>query len=308
MTVLTPLQLTQAGFNQDKIAYWIENQRPILKAAGFTDFEINDAFKIKPKKPILNSDFDENEVNISTEHKAPFPDGELKLEKERIKDAEKTEQIIEEKKDKDVHPDEQPDETSALSIEQENTLKNLEAKEILAGKKDAKFGSFVYSKENQEILLDEKKKKLVKELKEGEYEYYILNTHLTTGPATRKMLSWAMEHYGWDERKLHIWNTYISFISAIESNNRNVYNKSGNAKGLFQFTDGSLVTALNRYIAINKQLDPNYEMEDWVIDALEHRDGTALEPEQQRAVTMANFFMIAPSERLKRDSPELYLS
>ena len=53
MTVLTPLQLTQAGFNQDQIAYWIENQRPILKAAGFTDFEINDAFKIKPKKPIL---------------------------------------------------------------------------------------------------------------------------------------------------------------------------------------------------------------------------------------------------------------
>ena len=86
MTVLTPLQLTQAGFNQDQIVYWIENQRPILKAAGFTDFEINDAFKIKSKKPILNSDFDENEVNISTEHKAPFPDGELKLEKERIKD------------------------------------------------------------------------------------------------------------------------------------------------------------------------------------------------------------------------------
>jgi hypothetical protein len=55
MTVLTPLQLTQAGFNKDQIAYWIENQRPILKAAGFTDFEINDAFKIKPKKPILNS-------------------------------------------------------------------------------------------------------------------------------------------------------------------------------------------------------------------------------------------------------------
>lgn len=98
-----------------------------------------------------------------------------------------------------------------------------------------------------------------------------------------------MEHYGWDEKTANIWNTYISFISAIESNNRNVYNKSGNAKGLFQFTDGSLVTALNRYIAINKQLDPNYEMEDWVIDALEHRDGTALEPEQQRAVTMANF-------------------
>ena len=93
MTVLTPLQLTQAGFNQDQIDYWVENQRPILKAAGFTDFEINDAFKIKSKKPILNSDFDENEANISTEDKSPFPDGELKLEKERIKDAEKTDQI-----------------------------------------------------------------------------------------------------------------------------------------------------------------------------------------------------------------------
>ena len=300
MTVLTPLQLTQAGFNQDQIAYWIENQRPILKAAGFTDFEINDAFKIKPKKPILNSDFDDNEANISTEHKAPFPDGELKLEKEKIKDAEKTEQIIEEKKDKD----EQPDETSVLSVEQENTLANLEAKEILTGKTDNKFSAAVYNKQSQKIFLEEKEKKLVKELKEGKFEYYILNTPLTTGAATRKMLSWAMEHYGWDEKTANIWNTYISFISAIESNNRNVYNKSGNAKGLFQFTDGSLVTALNRYIAINKQLDPNYEMEDWVIDALEHRDGTALEPEQQRAVTMANFFMMARSDRLNRDGTD----
>ena len=275
MTVLTPLQLTQAGFNQDQIAYWIENQRPILKAAGFTDFEINDAFKIKPKKPILNSDFDDNEANISTEHKAPFPDGELKLEKEKIKDAEKTEQIIEEKKDKDN----QPDETSVLSVEQENTLANLEAKEIITGKTDNKFSAAVYNKQSQKIFLEEKEKKLVKELKEGKFEYYILNTPLTTGAATRKMLSWAMEHYGWDEKTANIWNTYISFISAIESNNRNVYNKSGNAKGLFQFTDGSLVTALNRYIAINKQLDPNYEMEDWVIDALENPDGTVPEPE-----------------------------
>jgi len=303
MTVLTPLQLSQAGFNKDQIAYWIENQRPILKAAGFTDFEINDTFKIKPKKPILNSDFDESETNISIEHKAPFPDGELKLDKERIKDAEKTDQIIEEKKDKD----EQPDETSALSIEQISTLKNLEAKEILIGKTDTKFGSFVYSKENQEILLDEKKKKLVKELKEGEYEYYILNTNLTTGPSTRKMLSWAMEHFGWDERTANIWNTYISFIPAIESNNRNVHSKDGLAKGLFQLSNASLITSLNSYIALNKQLNPNYEVEDFVLDAFEHMDASALEPDQQRAVTMANFFMIAPNERLKRDSPELLI-
>jgi hypothetical protein len=63
MTVLTALQLTQAGFNQDQIDYWIENQRPILKAAGFTDFEINDAFKIKPKKPILKPLFQMENLN-----------------------------------------------------------------------------------------------------------------------------------------------------------------------------------------------------------------------------------------------------
>ena len=147
MTVLTPLQLSRAGFNRDQIAYWIENQRPILKAAGFTDFEINDAFKIKPKKPILNSDFDESEADSSEINKAPFPDGELKLDKDKIKDAEKTDKIIKDQKmDKDVHPDE----TSALDKDQIEKLEAIEAKEILTGKADTKFSSFVYSKENQE--------------------------------------------------------------------------------------------------------------------------------------------------------------
>ena len=40
----TPLMLKQAGFNDTQVVDWIDNQRQYLKTAGFSDFDINEAY------------------------------------------------------------------------------------------------------------------------------------------------------------------------------------------------------------------------------------------------------------------------
>ena len=92
---------------------------------------------------------------------------------------------------------------------------------------------------------------------------------------------------------------------------KNRSNLDVSAKDLFQFNNNTLITTLNRYIEVNKQLDPTYEVEDWVLDAFEHRDVEILEPEQhlilwQRVfgtATIGNFFMVEQrDEKLLLDS------
>ena len=40
-------------------------------------------------------------------------------------------------------------------------------------------------------------------------------------------------------------------VATVESDNRNIYSKDGEAKGLWQFRDSSLKTALQRFINLN---------------------------------------------------------
>ena len=56
---LTALQLRQAGFDEDTVLSFVENQRPILKKAGFSDFEINKEFGIQPikSKSLISEDY-----------------------------------------------------------------------------------------------------------------------------------------------------------------------------------------------------------------------------------------------------------
>ena len=58
---LTATQLRQAGFDEETILGLIENQRPILKQAGFSDVEINKEFGIAPthSNSLLNEDMQE---------------------------------------------------------------------------------------------------------------------------------------------------------------------------------------------------------------------------------------------------------
>lgn len=58
---LTATQLRQAGFDEETILSLIEDQRPILKQAGFSDVEINKEFGIAQthSNSLLNEDMQE---------------------------------------------------------------------------------------------------------------------------------------------------------------------------------------------------------------------------------------------------------
>ncbi len=58
MARLSVVDLARAGFNEDQILGFIEDQRKSLKAAGFSDLEINDHFGLKQT----------NSVAIKPEH------------------------------------------------------------------------------------------------------------------------------------------------------------------------------------------------------------------------------------------------
>ena len=118
------------------------------------------------------------------------------------------------------------------------------------------------------------------------------------------MLKWAVNHYGWNEQELEIWNNYISFISALESDNRNIGSKDGSAWGVFQFKGESLADALDRFVASQRSMNPDYVTPTWVEEAYIHKNATSLTLDQQRAVTMANFFQISYNDILKRDGTD----
>ena len=52
MVTITPLHLKQAGFSDETIIKWVDNQRPLLNKAGFSDMEINNAYGLR----VINSD------------------------------------------------------------------------------------------------------------------------------------------------------------------------------------------------------------------------------------------------------------
>ena len=361
MVTLTPLHLKQAGFSDDSIIHWINNQRPLLKKAGFSDMEINNTYGLK----VLNSDLltsDDMDVDASllVDQKDEVHKTDVsKLNEKNTADTEKSDVSV---KEEIVEKQETINEFLKLSKEDQTIIKNKVeeaynlftgkdgrvgfineflddfypnlsyediklsedkdinlmhsalnedhtsevisnemARDILEGKVgyDSKDKKYVFSKE---FLEAQKVDELEKELKKK--KLFILNTPLTTGKETRRMLQWAANYHGWNEHQVNVWNDYISYTSALESDNRNIASKDGSAWGLFQFKGDSLVTALHHLIFLNRQLDPNYKTSQWITSALSHKRGDMLTPDQQRAVTMANFLNMSRNDRLNRDGTD----
>ena len=48
--MITSLQLKNAGFNDDQITHWVDQQRGMLKKAGYSDMEINKAYGLRINK------------------------------------------------------------------------------------------------------------------------------------------------------------------------------------------------------------------------------------------------------------------
>jgi len=363
-TLLTTLQLKQAGFSDDAIVHWVNNQRPLLKNAGFSDMEINNAYGIKPTDlGSINTEIMNNESNVSINENTVHTDGVTSLNNKNTVGKDKSIDTINSSLDKDYEKieklklpnedktkiktmlqtsldnfkgddkgrvgfeetwlnDHYPDITlndikfsedkdvdllsTALNDKQVELLQGAEAKDILNGNigYNSKENKFVFSKEYEDEIrparLKQKEKELIEGVKKQKYKLYVLNTPLTTGQESRKVLNFAQDYYGANEQQLNNFNTFISYVSTLESDNRNIYSRDGEAKGLFQFRGSSAVTGLNRFKNLMYKLDKDYQIPKWLEEAYEHKDFTALTPDQQRAVTLANFIMIGPNKTLNR--------
>ena len=69
-TRFTPLMLKQAGFNDTQVVDWIDNQRQYLKTAGFSDFDINEAYGLKQtsSKAITSKDMSSAVSDVFPQH------------------------------------------------------------------------------------------------------------------------------------------------------------------------------------------------------------------------------------------------
>ena len=181
---------------------------------------------------------------------------------------------------------------SALNDEQVKLLENAQAKDAIAG-------NFGFNKETGRYLFDTNYEQAEDERKANE-PVNVLHTAFSTGANSKTMLEYAKQNYEFNDLQIMYLNEFMSFVSALESNNRNIYNADGSAGGLFQFRKSGFRTALNRFINVNRKVNKDYELPYWVTEAFKHEDPTRLSPDEQKALALANFLEIPKSEKFNR--------
>jgi hypothetical protein len=367
MVTITPLHLKQAGFSDETITKWINTQRPLLKKAGFSDMEINNAYGLRVinsdslstieqdnKLDSLISDTTLNEDKVEKSNKNTVGVDSSKVSTNKVNQKlEKIENSFHKlsKEDKSTITKMLVDAQSKFEKDDEGKVKfidnylsthfpnitfndiketndnieaeaklfleaqekvdtkkidDIEAREILQGNVGYNSATkrFTYSKEYEDLYRDEriekKTSKLEKEVRDEKKKLYVLNAPLTTGKHSSQVISHLSSVFGWNENQANNWNNFFSYMSAMESDNRNVYSRDGEAKGVLQIRSSSMSTHLNRLVALKTQMDKNYQLETWVEEAYKHKDATKLTLDQQKALVMANLYMITENKRLNR--------
>ena len=369
--MITSLQLRNAGFNEDQITHWVDQQRGTLKKAGFSDMEINKEYGLRVNQTdalnnIVNDTDTSLSLNINKENSTNIQKSESKnhvvskkgldsvnsLIDKNIEERSKYEELN--KKDQmnistmlsyaneqfkdengrvtyinnyltnhypDLKSEDQQGKNdgdaslieSALNDKAIDTadLDNQEARDIIEGKigYNSETQKYAYSKEYEKIAGKERieKKSIELEKKIQKERFKVLDPYWTTGKESSNLLKFLSEKYSWNEEQMNNFNLFISFVSKLESDNRNIYNKDGEAKGLFQFRDSSIVTAANRFNNLGRKIDKNYQTPKWLEETLEHKDATALSPDHQRALLIANYYMIAENKRLNRSGSDEWI-
>ena len=369
--MITTLQLKNAGFNDDQITYWVDQQRPFLKKAGFSDMEINKHYGLRINKSNdLGHITADNDMSMSMNINAEKTDTNLKII-ENQKVTEDKDKVIEKHNlniDKNIakkneylklnktdqanintmianaystftddekgrksyienylvqfYPQLVKEELhgnndlnlveSSINDKHDSIMEGIEARDILEGKVgyNSETQKYLFSgefrEEEEKFKIKQTAEKLEKKIQKERFK--ILDPWWTTGKESSNILKYMAEYYGWNEQQVNNFNNFISMVATIESDNKNIYSRDGEAKGLWQFRDSSLKTALQRFINLNLKIDDAWKTPQWVLDAFEHLDATALPHiDHQRALVMANFFMMARNETLNRDGSDEWI-
>lgn len=119
----------------------------------------------------------------------------------------------------------------------------------------------------------------------------VLNTLITTGPDTLRIIEGIRKknpHY--TDFQLDSINEAMSFVAAIESDNRNIYNEKGTKGGVFQIHQDEMMSLLNRYVLLSKDLEEGFVKPSWVDEAYQHKSATKLPIDAQRALMLTKLF------------------
>ena len=354
---ITALQLSQAGFNNDTIKSYVDNQVPLLEKAGFSKNEIYKSYGITQVQNTPLHDFDmmedttaitdnsmtigqksslmktQDQENANTINSSKTSDAKYNLKNttfdllknedqakivEKIGEAYKLfkeddegrigfidnwmenyyPNIAYEKKNFMNNPELSLAE-SALNDEQVKMMDGLTAKDKISG-------NLGFNQEEGRYVFDQNFVEAEKERKFNE-KINVLHTAFSTGQNTLSLLEYTKQNYGFNDMQNMYLNEFMSFVSALESDNKNIYNADGSAAGLFQFRKSGFRTAINRFNNIMTRMNPNYQLPNWVQDALVHQDPTRLSPDEQKALALANFLEMPASTKFNRAGSDALL-
>ena len=341
MTQFTPLMLSNAGFSNNEINSWIDNQRKYLKVAGFSDFDINNAYGLTQvtSKALGPVHLSHNVTDVYEQHEPLGSKNSLLKKSEKQNDsaihhsdkmAIKSEENLEtnfqklsndeQKKIKELYlyaakhfKDDQAGKAGYIDqwfsqflpnvdVESTKFLLDTDLTTLEAGLNDQPVelpstdfmtsgdkAKFVEA-ETENLLKTTAAEDLIKkqEIKE---QVEILHTPASTGILSMAVLFSEKDRLKVSDLEVQQLNEAISFISAFESDNRNIINPNpdSSASGVFQLNKATMETALNSLKNTMRKYNPNWELPQELKDAEEHLDMTKLHNmDFQRALALIN--------------------
>ena len=332
---VTVLQLKQAGFSDEHIINFTNSKRPFLKAAGFSDSEINSHYGISQQtwdyfNESLLSGQDKNLI-VETEKNTvikPKTDGTLTenaiasgnvlIDTEGQIANKETSTVVGNSNGligKDNMRGELVNQPEMSLFNQELAKSIAEAEENKAPvykwedltdaqKMQLKMGGGFWTGDPSKGLAERGERILSKDIlypnqkftqreeEKREERPNVLNTLVTSGEHTLTLLDGIQKANGLSDFQVDTINEAVSFLSPIESANRNILNETGTKGGVFQLRQDELLSLTNKYLNLSKQFNPSFKAPDWVADVQKGVKGTSLSLDAQRALVITKMFTI----------------
>lgn len=334
---VTALQLKQAGFTDDEVIGYINEQRPALNQAGFSNSAINSFYGVEPIEPIVTEqNIDPNQDGVqNVQNSALADDKSQTLSEKTVKAGEalntgnetvtatdqtivdenqsklastdenvshetSIDQIIDDEVDGKPIPENKdtPDYNQTLynTIAETNAQKDAKAAEMKANNQiyyeDLSDGEkMIYNRNRRgpKRTLEDGTTvtmSVIRKPKAETEKIQVLNTPVTTGPSSKAMLSIAKGTLGLEDDDVSTLNEAISFIAAIESDNRNINNEDGTKGGVFQIKRDEMVMLLDLYGNYRGDGDLSWKEPRWMEQAYIHKNPSQLSIDAQRALVI----------------------
>ena len=323
---LSVTDLKRAGFSDDVIMTHIEDMRPTLRAANFSEKEIDDYYGIvridKPLEPptqntsLLGVNNTSKDIEVDTKKSHPLDSTTLTSTQQQIASGKTNEELpIAGEGILNLDANKVKTETEAIAnteIEDpkifdhnqaayENRRTDIQDLEQKAQAERLKEGSAFldelsdeqvnrYYKDGGNLEIDGKKIEVINRVKkynvDGAPETEILNTFDTTGTYTKMGLMKIEQSLDATDIQLINLNEGLSFIASYESNNANIRSRNDDKGGLFQIPDVEVPELLDLIANDFAAIDPSWAAPQWFHLAYSHKDATKLPVEFQRALAL----------------------